>query len=219
MLGWKEGTPMSVITPPHPLQVVYRCRCGAKQVFLEGERATCEECGLFLDPKHDLAPDGWEPSSQSGEAYHALSFHESPQQLAVLLGCLLTAGFAISLLGPFRASSGAYLTGWAISSVCNLAVLWGAAKATGVSLGTLDLAFLRAGIQVQGLQVIVSLGYLTLGADMIFAASVPLLLMVPALLVLLFRWNWLGSALVALLQTTVTLGLATALQGTSSLGL
>jgi len=201
---------------PQPPELVYRCRCGAKQVFPEGERATCEECGLFLDPKHDLAPEGWEPSDESASAtYRPLPFHESPQQLIVVLGCLLVSGFALSLLGHFRTSSGAYLGGWVISSLCNLALLWGATKAVGVSLGPINLSLLRAGIQIQAMQVVMSLAYLALGPDAIFAASVPLLLTIPALLVLLFRWNWLGAFMMGLLQTLVMIGLAMSFQGTS----
>ena len=73
-------------------EIIYRCRCGAKQVFPEGERAECKVCGLFLDPAHDLAPPGWEPSDEEDEPLRPLPFHESRKQLAAVLFFLVVGG-------------------------------------------------------------------------------------------------------------------------------
>lgn len=197
-------------------EVVYRCRCGAKQVFPEGERAECAVCGLFLDPAHDLAAPGWEPSpAPQPHGLRSNGLRESPEQLSLLLAVLLVVGFALGLgaLGQVGLSWKDYLGGWGAVTLLNFVVTVAATRAIGVRLGHWALACLKIGVQVQISAIGFSLAFLAVGSGDLWYAVVPLLCVQPACYVALFGWNWLGSGMLSIVQTGAALWLLSALSG------
>lgn len=182
--------------------LTYRCRCGAKQVA--AAQATCGECGLKLDPAHDLAPAGWSGTSEARDpGLRPLRLHESRARLAQILALLVGAGFALTFLGLPGVSAESYLQGWLVITICNLVLLVGVTRAIGVRIGPPDLALLRAGVQVQALQLAFSIGCLAVGPDLAFMLLAPMAFLAPALLVALFRWSWLGACSMSVVQCSL----------------